>query len=47
MRAKLQAALAALDAGIPRVRISDLAAIADPNLGTVIVRASNQHERIS
>jgi acetylglutamate kinase len=34
MRAKLQAALAALDGGVARVRISDVAAIADPGRGT-------------
>ncbi len=39
MRAKLQAAIAALDAGISRVRISDLAAIADPARGTVLLRS--------
>jgi acetylglutamate kinase len=45
MRAKLQAALAALAAGVSRVRISDLAAIADPDRGTVVLTASNQRER--
>jgi acetylglutamate kinase len=34
MRAKLQAALAAIDGGVARVRISDVAAIADPGRGT-------------
>ena len=47
MRAKLQAALAGLDAGIPRVRISDLAAIGDPNRGTVLHRNGNHEERHS
>lgn len=47
MRAKLQAALAALDAGIPRVRISDLAAIGDPNRGTVLYRNGKHEERLS
>jgi acetylglutamate kinase len=45
MRAKLQAALAALGAGVPRVRISDLAAIADPDRGTVLLTAGNPKER--
>lgn len=47
MRAKLQAALAALDAGIPRVRISDLAAIGDSNRGTVLRRTANNETRLS
>lgn len=34
MRAKLQAALAAIDGGVARVRISDVAGIADPERGT-------------
>ena len=34
MRAKLQAALMAVDGGVARVRISDIAAIADPRRGT-------------
>ena len=34
MRAKLQAALTALDGGVARVRISDVSAIADPGRGT-------------
>lgn len=36
MRAKLQAAVLAANAGVPRVRIADLRAIADPNRGTFI-----------
>jgi acetylglutamate kinase len=36
MRAKLQAAMLAANAGVPRVRISDLHAIADANRGTFI-----------
>ncbi len=36
MRAKLQAALAAIEGGVPRVRISDIAAIGDLTRGTVI-----------
>jgi acetylglutamate kinase len=39
MRAKLEAAVSALAAGIARVRISDLAAIADPARGTVLFRS--------
>jgi acetylglutamate kinase len=38
MRAKLEAALAAVAGGVPRVRISDVAAIADPHRGTVVHR---------
>ena len=38
MRAKLQAAAHALDAGVDRVRISDLAAIHDPARGTALTR---------
>lgn len=36
MAAKLQAALSALEAGVPRVRISDMAAIVDERRGTVL-----------
>jgi acetylglutamate kinase len=39
MGAKLQAALAALDGGVPRVRISDIAAIGSLDRGTVLTRA--------
>jgi acetylglutamate kinase len=38
MRAKLQAAMAALDGGVARVRISDVAAIRDPLRGTTLIR---------
>lgn len=38
MQAKLQAALKALAGGVPQVRISDLAAIGDPNRGTTLRR---------
>ena len=38
MAAKLQAALSALDGGVQRVRISDIAAIADATRGTVLTR---------
>ena len=38
MAAKLEAAVAALDGGVPRVRIGNLAAIADHDRGTVVVR---------
>jgi len=41
MAAKLQAALAALDGGVQRVRISDIAAITDPNRGTVLTRVGS------
>jgi acetylglutamate kinase len=40
MRAKLQAALSALDGGVDQVRISDIAAIADGARGTVVTRTS-------
>ena len=36
MRAKLQAAVLAANAGVPRVRIGDINAIADSNLGTFV-----------
>ncbi|MDB4876494.1 MAG: argB [Gemmatimonadetes bacterium] len=36
MRAKLEAGLAAVAGGVKRVRISDIAAIADPTRGTVL-----------
>ena len=39
MRAKLEAALAALEGGIDRVRIGDIAAIDDPSAGTLLVRS--------
>jgi acetylglutamate kinase len=39
MRAKLQAAMTALDGGVERVRISDVAAIDDPLRGTTLTRA--------
>jgi acetylglutamate kinase len=38
MAAKLQAALSALEGGVQRVRISDIAAITDPHRGTVLTR---------
>lgn len=38
MAAKLDAAVAALDGGVPRVRIGNLAAIADHDCGTVVSR---------
>jgi len=38
MAAKLQAAVSALDGGVHRVRISDIAAIADATRGTVLTR---------
>lgn len=38
MAAKLDAAVAALDGGVPRVRIGDISAIADPDRGTVVAR---------
>jgi acetylglutamate kinase len=37
MAAKLDAALAALAAGVPRVRVGDLAMLGDPAAGTVVV----------
>jgi len=37
MRAKLEAALSALDGGVERVRIGDLSAIDDPTRGTLLV----------
>lgn len=37
MRAKLEAGLAAIAGNVPRVRISDIAAITDPERGTVLV----------
>jgi acetylglutamate kinase len=36
MRAKLQAAVLAANAGVPRVRIGNINAIADSNLGTFV-----------
>jgi acetylglutamate kinase len=41
MAAKLQAALSALDGGVQRVRISDIAAITDPDRGTVLTRVGS------
>ncbi len=40
MRAKLTAAMAALQGGVPRVRIADLRGITDPNRGTVMQRGT-------
>jgi acetylglutamate kinase len=36
MRAKVEAALSALAGGVERVRIGDIAAIADPGRGTLL-----------
>ncbi|MEO6527168.1 MAG: acetylglutamate kinase [Gemmatimonadaceae bacterium] len=41
MAAKLQAALSALDGGVPRVRISDIAAIEALDRGTVLTRVGS------
>jgi acetylglutamate kinase len=41
MAAKLQAALSALEGGVQRVRISDIAAIADTERGTVLTRVGS------
>jgi acetylglutamate kinase len=41
MAAKLQAALAALEGGVVRVRISDIAAIGQPDRGTVLTRVGS------
>jgi acetylglutamate kinase len=41
MAAKLQAALAALEGGVGRVRISDIAAIGQPERGTVLTRVGS------
>src|SRR5919112_775598 len=41
MAAKLQAALSALDGGVQRVRISDIAAITDTDRGTVLTRVGS------
>jgi acetylglutamate kinase len=41
MTAKLQAALSALDGGVERVRISDIAAIEQVDRGTVITRVGS------
>ncbi len=41
MAAKLQAALAALDGGVQRVRISDIDAIADRERGTMLTRVGS------
>lgn len=42
MGAKLEAAMAALDGGVERVRISDIAAIEDPDRGTVLTRQGSE-----
>jgi acetylglutamate kinase len=42
MRAKLQAALAAVDSGVRRVRISDLAAIDQPDRGTIVTEGDEK-----
>jgi acetylglutamate kinase len=41
MAAKLQAALSALDGGVQRVRISDIAAITDSTRGTALTRVGS------
>jgi acetylglutamate kinase len=41
MTAKLQAGLVALEGGVDRVRISDIAAIASPDRGTVLTRVGS------
>ena len=41
MAAKLQAALSALDGGVQRVRISDIAAITDAHRGTILTRVGS------
>ena len=41
MAAKLQAALSALDGGVQRVRISDIAAITDSHRGTILTRVGS------
>ena len=41
MAAKLQAALSALEGGVQRIRISDIAAIADAHRGTVLTRVGS------
>jgi acetylglutamate kinase len=41
MAAKLQAALSALEGGVQRVRISDIAAITDSDRGTVLTRVGS------
>ena len=41
MAAKLEAALAALEGGVGRVRISDIAAIGQPGRGTVLTRVGS------
>jgi acetylglutamate kinase len=50
MRAKLDAALTALDGGVERVRIGDIAAIGDAARGTLLVRSdmdtASMHGRI-
>ena len=43
MGAKLQAALQALEGGVGRVRISDIAAIEDLDRGTVLTRVGSVH----
>ncbi|HET9013837.1 MAG TPA: acetylglutamate kinase [Gemmatimonadaceae bacterium] len=42
MAAKLQAGLAALEGGVARVRISDIAAIGQPDRGTILTRAGSK-----
>lgn len=42
MRAKLEAAMSALAGGVSRVRISDVAAIAEPSRGTVVTRSGDR-----
>ena len=44
MAAKLEAALAALAGGVARVRVGDLAALADPARGTTIVAHHPHHD---
>jgi acetylglutamate kinase len=41
MAAKLQAALSALEGGVQRVRISDIAAIANTDRGTILTRVGS------
>jgi acetylglutamate kinase len=43
MQAKLQAGLAAIAGGVSRVRISDIAAIEDPDRGTVLHSGTGEH----
>jgi acetylglutamate kinase len=46
MHAKLQAALATLEGGVARVRIGDLAAIADEGRGTVLCRVPRPESKV-